>query len=144
MFAGRGFTAQEYLEDFDLINMNGRLGVYPVECNETGKPVVGRMLSPDAMVQNTGNTQNFNRYSYCLNNPLKSTDPSGSKYHFIEQTWWAPGAGTFFGNSSGGGGPLPRILTVGMQMEVSLAHIAMIIIPGNIQTISGMRFPLTK
>ena len=61
---------------------------------------------PHKVVHNTGNTQNFNRYSYVLNNPLKYTDPSGSKYHFIEQTWWAPGAETFFGNSSGGGGSI--------------------------------------
>ena len=96
LFADRGFTAHEFLADFNLYNMNGRLY----------DPVVGRFLSPDPYVQNAGFTQNFNRYSYCLNNPLKYTDPNGSKYHFIEQTWWAPGAETFFGNSSGGGGSI--------------------------------------
>ena len=40
-------------------------------------PFLGRMLSPDNYVQAAGNTQNYNRYSYCLNNPLKYTDPSG-------------------------------------------------------------------
>ncbi len=40
-------------------------------------PTTGRFLSADALVQNPGNTQSFNRYSYCLNNPLKYTDPSG-------------------------------------------------------------------
>jgi len=31
----------------------------------------------DPIVQSAGNTQNYNRYSYVLNNPLKYTDPSG-------------------------------------------------------------------
>jgi hypothetical protein len=34
-------------------------------------------LSPDNYVQAPENSQNFNRYSYCLNNPLRYTDPSG-------------------------------------------------------------------
>ena len=40
-------------------------------------PAVGRFLSPDPYVQAPDFTQNFNRYSYCLNNPLRYTDPSG-------------------------------------------------------------------
>jgi len=40
-------------------------------------PVLGRFLSPDPFVQSPDLSQNFNRYSYCLNNPLKYTDPSG-------------------------------------------------------------------
>jgi RHS repeat-associated protein len=67
LFAYRGFTGHEYLEDFKLYNMNGRLY----------DPVVGRFLNADPFVQDPGNTQSYNRYSYCLNNPLKFTDPSG-------------------------------------------------------------------
>ena len=37
----------------------------------------GRMLSPDNYVQFPDYSQNFNRYSYCLNNPLVYTDPGG-------------------------------------------------------------------
>ena len=70
LFAERGFTAHEHLEDFKLINMNGRLY----------DPVVGRFLSPDPYVQDPTNSQSFNRYSYCLNNPLKYNDPSGDKW----------------------------------------------------------------
>jgi hypothetical protein len=34
-------------------------------------------LSPDPYLQMPGNWLNYNRYSYCLNNPFKYTDPSG-------------------------------------------------------------------
>jgi RHS repeat-associated protein len=57
----------EHLDMFSLINMNGRLY----------DPVLCRMLSPDPFIQSPDNTQNYNRYSYCWNNPLKYTDPSG-------------------------------------------------------------------
>lgn len=40
-------------------------------------PLAGRFLSPDPVVQFPNNSQNFNRYSYVLNNPLSYTDPSG-------------------------------------------------------------------
>ncbi len=63
----RGFTGHEHLYDFGLINMNGR--VYD--------PVMSTFLSPDNYIQAPDNSQNFNRYAYCLNNPLKYTDPSG-------------------------------------------------------------------
>ena len=41
---------------------------------------LGRFLSPDPVVQAPENTQNYNRYSYALNNPLNYTDPSGMSY----------------------------------------------------------------
>jgi RHS repeat-associated protein len=66
----RGYTGHEHLDQFGLINMNGR--VYD--------PFVARFLSPDPFVQNANNTQGFNRYSYVSNNPLKFTDPSGYSY----------------------------------------------------------------
>jgi RHS repeat-associated protein len=52
---------------FGLINMNARLY----------DPALGRFLSPDPYVQAPDFSQSFNRYSYCLNNPLKYTDESG-------------------------------------------------------------------
>lgn len=66
----RGYTGHEMLNEFDLINMNGRLY----------DPVLGRFLSPDNYVQMPDNSQCFNRYSYCLNNPLKYVDPSGNLF----------------------------------------------------------------
>ncbi len=80
LFLGRGYTGHEHLPHYGLINMNARLYY----------PVVGRFLSPDPYVQNTENTQNYNRYSYALNNPLKYTDPSGEiSYKTDDPTLWA-------------------------------------------------------
>ena len=67
LFLGRGFTGHEHLTWFGLINMNARLY----------DPLLGRFLSPDPYVQAPDFTQNFNRYSYALNNPLKYTDENG-------------------------------------------------------------------
>ena len=38
---------------------------------------IGRFASPDTITTNPANPQSLNRYSYCLNNPLKYVDPSG-------------------------------------------------------------------
>ena len=73
----RGYTGHEYLDAFGLINMNGRMY----------DPVIGRVLSPDNYVQDPTNTQSYNRYSYCLNNPLRYTDPSGWFAAAADQYW---------------------------------------------------------
>lgn len=70
----RGYTGHEHLQSVGLINMNGRLY----------NPKLHRFLQPDNYVQDASNTQNYNRYSYVLNNPLKYTDPSGEKWKI---TW---------------------------------------------------------
>lgn len=69
-FFDRGYTGHEHLESVGLINMNGR--VYD--------PILHRFLQADSMVQEPYNTQNYNRYGYCLNNPLKYTDISGEDF----------------------------------------------------------------
>ncbi len=69
LFAVRGYTGHEYLPWFNLYNMNGRLY----------DPLVGRFLSPDPYIADLTSTQEYNRYSYCLNNPLIYSDPSGYK-----------------------------------------------------------------
>jgi RHS repeat-associated protein len=63
----RGYTGHEHLLQFGLINMNGRMY----------DPLLARMLSPDPFVTNPALSQDYNRYSYVRNNPLKYTDPSG-------------------------------------------------------------------
>jgi len=40
-------------------------------------PAIGRFISADTLVPGPANPQAFNRYSYCLNNPLRYNDPSG-------------------------------------------------------------------
>lgn len=63
----RGFTNHEHLDNVGLIHMNGR--VYD--------PEIARFVSADPFIKNLSNLQNYNRYSYALNNPLRYTDPSG-------------------------------------------------------------------
>lgn len=75
LFLGRGYTGHEHLTEFGLINMNARLY----------DPVLGRFLSPDPYVQAPDTPQNFNRYSYSLNNPLKYVDKDGE--WFIIDDW---------------------------------------------------------
>ena len=79
----RGFTGHEHLFEFGLINMNGRMY----------DPLMSTFLSVDNYVQSPENSQNFNRYAYCLNNPLKYTDPDGE--------WFLTG-GLGFGKYSNG------------------------------------------
>ena len=45
---------------------------------------LGRFLMPDPLIQDPASTQNFNRYSYCLNNPLKYTNESGGGYFILD------------------------------------------------------------
>jgi len=73
LILGRGFTGHEHLPWFGLVNMNARLY----------DPLVGRFLSHDPYVQTPDFTQNFNRYSYCLNNPLKYSDENGEYIHIV-------------------------------------------------------------
>jgi RHS repeat-associated protein len=40
-------------------------------------PTIGRFITPDTVIQSRINPLCLNRYSYGLNNPLKSIDPSG-------------------------------------------------------------------
>jgi RHS repeat-associated protein len=73
LLLGRGYTGHEHLPMFGLVNMNARLY----------DPVLGRFLSPDPYVQAPNWSQNFNRYSYCGNNPLIYTDMDGEFWHII-------------------------------------------------------------
>ena len=45
-------------------------------------PAIGRFLSADTIVPSPGNPQDWNRYAYARNDPLKYTDPSG---HWTEE-----------------------------------------------------------
>jgi len=62
-----GYTGQEQLDQLALVHLNGR--VYD--------PVIGRMISADPTVPNADDAQQYNRYTYVLNNGLAFIDPSG-------------------------------------------------------------------
>ncbi|NVK48485.1 MAG: hypothetical protein HWE09_01870 [Cyclobacteriaceae bacterium] len=66
-YSNRGFTDHEHFDSAQLIHMNGRAYDYNL----------GRFLSVDPFIQDPGNSQSMNPYSYIMNNPLAGTDPSG-------------------------------------------------------------------
>jgi RHS repeat-associated protein len=68
-----GYTGHEHLKSVSILNMNGRLY----------DSMLHRFLQPDNNIQDPFNTQNYNRYGYVLNNPLKYTDPSGESIEGI-------------------------------------------------------------
>jgi len=69
----RGFTGHEHIDSANLIHMNGR--IYD--------PVLARFIQADPIIQAPKNTQNLNRYSYIVNNPLAGTDPSGYSFDLL-------------------------------------------------------------
>lgn len=63
----RGYTGHEHLDDVGVIHMNGRIF----------DPRLGMFMQADPYIQDPFNGQNYNRYTYCYNNPMTCTDPSG-------------------------------------------------------------------
>ncbi|MCQ9639363.1 T6SS effector amidase Tae4 family protein, partial [Chryseobacterium sp. WG14] len=63
----RGYTSHEHFLEVSIIHMNGRLY----------DPLLRRFLNADENIQDSYNTQNYNKYGYVLNNPLMFNDPSG-------------------------------------------------------------------
>ncbi len=78
----RGYTGHEQMAGFALINMNGRMY----------DPYLQRFLSPDNEIQAPGDAQSYNRYTYCMNNPLMYTDPSGYTW-FTQLGGWLGSTG---------------------------------------------------
>lgn len=54
-------------------------------------PDLGRFIQPDTIVPNPYNPQDLNRYSYCNNNPINYTDPTGHSW----KSFWK-GVGDWF------------------------------------------------
>ena len=63
----RGFTAHEHDDEFDLINMRGR--IYDA--------TIAHFLTPDPLVARPLFSESYNSYAYAFNSPLSFTDPSG-------------------------------------------------------------------
>ena len=63
----RQFTGQIKDDDTGLYYYNARYY----------DPELGRFIQPDTEIPDLSNPQSYNRYSYCVNNPLRYTDPTG-------------------------------------------------------------------
>jgi RHS repeat-associated protein len=46
-------------------------------------PQLGRFIQPDTLIGDLFNPQSYNHYSYCINNPLRFTDPNGQSWKDI-------------------------------------------------------------
>ena len=55
----------------------GSDGFYKGYATQFYDPISARFTTPDPFVQNPAFSQDFNRYSYVNNNPMRYTDPSG-------------------------------------------------------------------
>ncbi|MTK53336.1 RHS repeat-associated core domain-containing protein [Paludibacter sp.] len=90
----RGYTGQEHLDKFGVINLNARLY----------DPKLAQFLGLDPFVQDPDMGQNFNRYSYCMNNPLLYSDPSGNTwqiFRWLKKTFWDTPVGWINGTDKG-------------------------------------------
>ena len=65
---------------------------------------MGRFLSVDPLVGNPLNAQDYNGYSYCANNPLAFTDPSGYQKYATPEVYCIPGSEFYLNRIFGGGG----------------------------------------
>lgn len=91
---GRGYTGHRHIAGIGLIDMNARLY----------DPMLGRFLSPDPHIQSPDCPQNYNRYTYCLNNPLKYVDILGlfaSEAEAIEASKRYPGSRVGYARDKG-------------------------------------------
>jgi RHS repeat-associated protein len=67
MLTDKLYTGQREMADLGIYHYNARFY----------SPYINRFLSADTIVPGYANPQNFNRYSYVINNPLRYTDPTG-------------------------------------------------------------------
>ena len=69
LLTDRGYTGHEHFFSVGIIHMNARLY----------DPILHTFLSPDAIIADPSNPQNYNRYAYALNNPLMYVDYDGNE-----------------------------------------------------------------
>ncbi len=108
----RGYTGHEHLDMFNIINMNGR--VYD--------PLTAQFFSPDPFIQSGSDWKNYNRYSYCMNNPTRYTDPTGYQYYYMESfidNTRGSGWGDVLGGGGGGGSFLETSLAWNAKGSIS-------------------------
>jgi RHS repeat-associated protein len=83
----RRFTGQVFDTESGLYYYNARYY----------DPELGRFIQADTRIQDLSNPQSYNRYSYCINDPLRYTDPTGLDY-------WGDVGGMFLGYYDAGAG----------------------------------------
>ena len=94
----RGFTGHEHLTTYGVINMrSAQRDALLAKNGRMYDPTVGRFLAPDRsaegrlqgknFVQMPDFSQSFNRYSYCLNNPLKYVDRDGELFGWLHHAF---------------------------------------------------------
>jgi RHS repeat-associated protein len=119
-------------------------------------PQIGRFISPDTLVHNFANPQSFNRYSYCLNNPLKYIDPTGfdpeGDPYADGALGWTSDEGWFIGQG-GDWYPIAEeavdffvssfIESEGKTWSEFMGGIMADFIPGNIATLTPDNYPST-
>nr|WP_256473647.1 RHS repeat-associated core domain-containing protein [Aliidiomarina quisquiliarum] len=118
----RGYTGHTMVNDLNLIHMGGR----------TYNPMLGRFMQADPFIQAGANLQNYNRYSYVLNNPLSYTDPSGYLFKRLNKAFgnFAPFVGmaaSFFLGGAGG-------FFVKMGIETAASQVFAGLIAGGVAT----------
>jgi RHS repeat-associated protein len=113
----RGYTGHEHLRAFALIHMNARLY----------DPITSRTLSPDNYVADADATQAYNRYSYCLNNPMKYTDPDGNNPLLIAGIMWTQMMYNMFSGKINSIGDLGRMMLFGAISNFASGGIGTII-----------------
>jgi len=109
-----GYTGHEHLDMFNVINMNGR--VYD--------PQTAMFFSPDPFIQSGGDWKNYNRYSYCMNNPTRYTDPSGYKFegNRLYNDWQRDSWGDYCQSAAGSGGSNSILNAREAYMKLSISY----------------------
>ena len=84
----KGYTSHTQYYDLEFINRRNikqmiKAYHFLFRVGRMYDPSISRFLSPDIYIQSPTNSQNFNRYSYVMNNPLKYTDPSGYEWDSV-------------------------------------------------------------
>jgi len=87
-------------------------------------PQTAMFFSPDPFIQSGGDWKNYNRYSYCMNNPTRYTDPSGYKFEgnrlyndFQRDSW-----GNYCGSAGGSGGHSSLLNVWNAQLRGSISY----------------------
>jgi RHS repeat-associated protein len=131
---GTGITASNYL--FTDQELDKESGLYNYDAR-LYDPIVGRFISADSVVPDLYDSQAYDRYVYCVNNPLIYVDPTGHKTYgfdisgtigaFAALTGGLTGHWDDSGNIGlslhGGGGPLAGATVSGaLQGQVTDAN----------------------